>query len=171
MKKYFIIIVLSFSTVLFGCSRDLRPKDLPELLPCTISLTQDNKALADCSVSLYPVDNNNKWSSGGVTNAQGILKIRTHGKFDGIPEGKYKVVLQKQITEGETGSEPIDSTPQEMEAYQERIKKNPPVTYDTIEPIFSDLEKTPLEINVIKKSENKFTLDAGKAVRNIIKML
>jgi hypothetical protein len=172
MKRFFSMIVLSILTILilFGCSREQRPAELPELSPCTISITQDGKAMAGCSISLYPLDSDNKWSSGGMTNEDGIAKMRTHGKFIGVPVGKYKVVLQKQITEGETGGEPINGTPKEIEAHQERLKNNPPVTYNLVDTIFSDPEKTKLEINVLKKSENKFILDAGNSVRNIMEM-
>ena len=162
---FFVLLVFS------GCLSEPRPAGFPKLVPCALLITQEGQPLADASVSLFPVESGNKWSSGGMSDANGLVRLRTHGKFDGVPVGKYKVVIQKQITEGKTDSAPMHASPQEIAEFERRRKANPPRTYNLVETVFTSPQTTTLEINVEKKSKNPLTLDAGKAVRAEVKVL
>jgi hypothetical protein len=50
------------------------PKDLPDLQPCTLTITQNGQGLADTFVMFYTVDpTNTKWVIAGNTNSNGIV--------------------------------------------------------------------------------------------------
>ena len=153
----------------FGCVGEQPPAGFPPLVPCSLLITQEGQPLADASVSLFPVESDNKWSSGGMSDVQGRVQLYTHSKFAGVPVGKYKVVIQKRVTEGESGGAPIGASAQEFADFMQRRKANPPRTYDVVNTDFASPESTTLEISVEKKGKNLFPFDVGKAVRKEVK--
>ncbi|MDR2754540.1 MAG: hypothetical protein LBC20_02430 [Planctomycetaceae bacterium] len=144
--------------VLSGCGDSSRPKDLPDLQPCTLTITQDNQGLADASVMLYATDSvSTKWVIAGNTDANGKVILKTHGKFSGVPIGEYKIVVTKteQVKSGQQQSaKEIDTPtlPQKVDVYY------------LIKPQYTDVSTTPLTIN-IKNGKNVQTFDVGKPIR------
>ena len=82
----------------FGCNRlPDRPEDLPELYPLEIVATFGGKPVEGVTVSMTSLDPAlKKWRSGGQTDAEGRVVIRTGMYFDGAPEGEFKLSFQKQ---------------------------------------------------------------------------
>jgi hypothetical protein len=158
------LIPISFLLLLVGCLGESRPDGMPDLIPCSLQIIQEGQPLPACSVSLYPLESSNPWSSGGTADENGRVHLRTHGRYNGIPAGKYKVTVWKQKTEGELLTEPINGSSEEMATYQRRLKENPQRIYHLVAPSFLNADTTPLEINVEKGGKNSFTLDVGKAV-------
>ena len=145
-----------FLPLLSGCGGEPKPDGLPELYPVSLQFTQDGKPCAEASVSLVPQDGS-KWATGGSTGSNGTVTFKTHGKFPGVPEGKYKIVISKYEREK------IGSESQSMyEVQREEV-------YDLIDPDYSIPEKTTLEIEV-RPGKNTFDpFELGKEIRSKVK--
>ncbi|MDR0327861.1 MAG: carboxypeptidase-like regulatory domain-containing protein [Planctomycetaceae bacterium] len=127
----FLLAVISIA----GCSnRVSRPNDLPELHPCTFTITQDGDPLDGAYVSLIPMEETNaKYQTSSVTNHEGKAAFATYG-FNGVPAGKYKVCVRKVV--GEEDGE-----------------------YQAVEPLYSDAEYTPHEIEITGKKMSAVSFD------------
>jgi hypothetical protein len=99
-------IKLSFTTVIYllvsvllltGCHwRAKRPADLPELIPCTISVTFGGEVMEGVGVMLIPENKQvNKWAAGGKTNHEGKATMVTSSVFGGVVPGNYIVSFKK----------------------------------------------------------------------------
>jgi len=106
------------------------------------------------SVSLHSTIPNFKWTIGGITDAKGKAIIATHGRYIGVPEGEYAVTVEK------------------VESDQYDPEKPPPTvrlySYTKLE--YTDPEKTPLKINVTRKSRAE-TLDVGKLEKIVLRVV
>ena len=152
-------LLFVFVALMPGCGDSERPAGFPKLYPVSLKVTQEGTPLAKALVSLKMSDGSMVWSTGGVTNEQGIVVLWTHGKFRGAPEGKFKVIITKIINEGE----------EEMLAAADRedymaAAKIPVNSYSCVKDEYESFEKTPLEIEITKKSR-KIDIDAGTAVK------
>lgn len=152
--KYFshLLIVLGLFVAIVGCGKSNLPPDLPKLVPCKITVTQEGSPLENAKVFLQPEDGS-KWNATGNTNAQGETVLMTHGMYNGVPEGKYKVLISKT----ESTNPPLVST--ESGLPQEKSK-----TFTYVEEIYGNASKTPLSIDV-SSSNGTHSVDAGKAVK------
>jgi hypothetical protein len=148
--KYHVCSLLLLLSAVSGCRNDYRPEGLPVLYPVVLHLTQEKEPLVEATISLFPLDSENHWSSGGFTNREGNARIVTHGGFDGVPTGRYKVVVVKSIVEG------VPKSVDEM---------GTPRAYSLIETPYTTRKSTPLEIEVQKNNKNQFQLNVGKAVK------
>ena len=145
-----------------SCSKVQKPSDLPDLFPTTITIVQEGQPVEKATVNLLP-EGNSKWFAGGLTNAQGVCKVRTQGKYDGAPVGKYDVVVYKtSILESETRKQPVPSDPVEAKAYYDKVAKEEKF-FDSIELKYKKPTTTDLKIEIVAgKNEQKF--DVGKPV-------
>jgi len=152
--KYLALFGLSvFCLVTAGCSNS-KPEGLPDLYPVTLKFVQEGAPCADASIILVPQDGN-RWTTGGITDANGVAVFRTHGQYPGVPAGKYKVTASKVESEL-IGPPPKDS----MMAPPQKVK-----SYYLIDPEYSDSGKSPLLIEVVAGKNNFEPLDLGKKVR------
>ena len=85
----FPLLFISLCLAVVGCS-DPKPAGFPKLYQVSMIFMQENEPCADVTIMLFPLDDN-KWPSGGKTNANGIATFITHGKFSGVPAGKYRI--------------------------------------------------------------------------------
>lgn len=146
-KLYFAsFISLSVALVLFvcGCGQKL-PEGLPKLKPCSITLVQEGKPLANATVDLLLEEGETKWNISGMSNEQGKVIFMTHALYRGAPEGKYKVIVTKREkgTKDAKGYLPI---------------------YTIVEKKFTDPGSTPLKIEV-KDNGGEENFDLGKPVK------
>ncbi|MDR0521376.1 MAG: hypothetical protein LBH00_05935 [Planctomycetaceae bacterium] len=142
--KNILIVTLMISVSLIGCGQySPKPKNLPLLIPCTLTITQENKPLAGAFVMFEPADEatGTAYMGGGVTDANGCAKITT-SSFPGVRTGKFKVT----VTKGESPA------PGEMWSFVEALYTSGATTPHV-------LEVTGKEKQVIK------TFDVGKAIR------
>lgn len=146
------LIIISFT----GCGRnDSRPKDLPPLVPCAVTITQDGQPLSGATVSFVPVDAAAaKYQASAITDDTGKAVATTYG-FNGVPVGKYKVCVWKTLTEGVT---------QVMDGYGDMVD-SPGIEYRTVELLYSDSQTTPLEIEITSKKTPLMSFDVGKPVK------
>jgi len=83
-----------------GCDGARKPDGMPALHQTTLTFTQAGAPLAEASIRLSSQDPANAmWSSGGMTDGRGVLRVQTDG-FDGVPAGTFTVVVSKVVTEG-----------------------------------------------------------------------
>ena len=160
------IAVLSLTLFFFGvvgCGEQ-KPKGMPNLQKVKIILTQEGKPCEDAKIGLLPLGGDPQWSSGGTTNAQGILEPVTHGKYKGMPVGKYRVTIDKSVGEGEPPPpSPIDAeSKKKFDAYIASGK-----TYKLFQVVpntYRLRDSSPLEIEVTENT-NEFTLDIPESVK------
>jgi hypothetical protein len=86
--------------LLLGCAqrRDV-PADLPPLMPCTIEVTWNAAPLASATVTVLP--ETGRWVGVGQTDGAGRAVILTHGRYAGLPAGRYRVEIKAYALEGE----------------------------------------------------------------------
>jgi uncharacterized protein (DUF2141 family) len=115
--------------------------------------------LPDAVVKLIlQTDTEAKYHPVAVTGTDGIVKMSTYG-FAGVPAGKYKVVVIKNIDD-DIVYRTDDAGERIMVSYK---------TYRVIEKQFSDPATTPHEIEVTPKSkEIPMTFDVGKTIKERI---
>ncbi|MDR0337546.1 MAG: hypothetical protein LBI18_10695 [Planctomycetaceae bacterium] len=77
-----------------GCFRG--QLDLPKLYPVTVSVVMNGQPVEQATVACFPKDGS-EWFAGGVTGADGTVRLQTKGRYNGIPSGDYKVVVIKLV--------------------------------------------------------------------------
>lgn len=141
--------------LMVGCGRKT-PEGMPKLVPCSISITQDNKPLEDATVML--VSEGLTWTVGGTTDHSGVAKIYTHGTYPGAPVGNYKVVVSKQIVESVDNIEVSAS-----------VVVSGGVAHEYVAEEFRSADTTPLTLEIKGKTSESF--DVGAAVDETVKPL
>lgn len=149
---YVLIFLFPWTT---GCGQKT-PDGMPPLLPLTLQVTQMGQPFPEASVSLLPVDGSSTWSSGGLTGPDGSLVVFTHGKYSGIPAGKYKVTVDCVTSDPPA---PKNASLEEMDAHN---RKHPAFRIVPIE--YTERNSTPLEIEVVKGT-NRLTVDVSEKVK------
>ncbi|MDR1493121.1 MAG: hypothetical protein LBT05_10415 [Planctomycetaceae bacterium] len=157
-KRKFLLTgltVVLYSSFFVGCEEP-KPEGMPKLHPVTLTFQQEGKPLAEASIRLLP-QFPCTWFSGGSTDANGHAKLVTHGKYNGIPAGKYKICVDKFYSEGDLPSmDPNKPT-------------KPMIHYNLVETKYTLPDKTPLEIEV-KEGKNSFEpFDLGKVTKEQLK--
>lgn len=137
-------VLLLVGLIAVGCRRLPPPPDgLPPLYPCKITVTFGGEAIEGVAVTLIPEDPAVKWRSGGRTDANGMVELKTSFAYSGVPEGSFRVGFDKtEDSVGKTLEEmmPISLFP---------VKYRPERTKETIE---------------VKPEKNEFVfiLDGGR---------
>lgn len=152
----FVVCLICF---FIGCTRIQRPEGLPRLYDVTVQITQDGTSLADADVILYSADSRFHWTFGGRTDKNGVARIVTHGQYPGLPLGKFKVAVSKNLV-----VEPEEESGSGMPGVQKKFNK----IFDLVDPVYKTRDTTPLEFEVEGKTVEKF--DVGKPVRVEVKM-
>ena len=152
------IIIASLLTIPFiiGCGGDSsRPKDLPPLFPCVVTITQDGQPLGGATVSFDPVDTGNaKYQASSITDDTGKAVATTYG-FEGVPAGKYKVCVRKTL---------VEPGKQIRDGYGDLVDA-PGTEYRTVDPKYSYADSTPHEIEIVGKGTPPASFDVGKPVK------
>jgi hypothetical protein len=157
-KKNFTLFVIHcsfFLAFLSGCGEKL-PDGMPKLYPLTITVMQDGNPLADAEVSLFSAEGESTWSIGGTTGKQGRVAPFTHGRYSGVPAGKYKVCIFK-----------VETVSNRKDGEQDDKRRVIPDEYDVVDTKLKNPAMTTLTLEV-KQGKNDITLDTGKAIRKKI---
>ena len=144
---------------LTGCTGEKRPPGMPPLYPVDIKVLQDGQPLEDANVSLRPLDKSLSWGIGGTTDAQGTAQLWTHGQYRGAYAGTFKVVVAKEIKEGE--KEYIAALDRNDTQAANAIKVQ---MFSFVEDKFTLESQTPLEIEVTSSSKT-IEVDVSPAVK------
>lgn len=150
-----------------GCGEPL-PEGMPALYPAKVVLTQGTAPLAEASVTFVPEDSSlARWPVGAVTDANGVAELRTFAKYSGAPAGKFKVIVNKSLTEG--AALPVhpggSATAEQMKEYDKAMKSGGFQVYEVVEEKFRNIKSTTLNVEVQASGSNEFPLDAGKPVK------
>ena len=138
----FLLIAVS------GCSPKL-PDGMPKIFPCVLTLTQEGKPAEGFDVQLVAKGEKISWMIGGTSDAQGLVKIMTHGQFNGAPAGLFAVVINKTLTEG------VDQNAD--------VQTKPVMIYSLTEKKYNSELTTPLEVKI--EGKTNVTFDLGKPVK------
>jgi len=144
---------------LVGCGGEKKPEGFPPLYPVTLHVTQEGKPLEGASVTLAAPDGSLPWVVGGTTDADGKVKLKTQGKYDGAPAGKYNVQISKVVREG-------------YEEYMAAVNRNDTAVaskidvkvFQCVEDAYTSAKETPVHVEITKESK-VFDIDAGPAVQ------
>jgi len=150
MMRLFLIGLVVFCTVLIGCSQPM-PDGLPKLYPVSLKFVQEGAPCAEALVSLTP-ESDGQWAVGGITDSGGNVALQTHGRYSGVPAGKYKITVIK------TETELIGPPPKDMGETQAST------TYNLIDPVLSVVSTTTLALEVVDGKNSFPPFDLGKKV-------
>lgn len=152
LLSYFLLLACCVLSV--GCDRVDKPEGLPKLVRVDITITQDDRPLEGASVLLLAVDPGDKWAPGGTTDAKGIVRPNTQGRYPGVPAGKYKVCVSKTVVEtGPPRKETEAATPTKIT--------------QLVAGKFGDPQTTPFEIDVESKRLD-LAFDVGQAAEETV---
>ncbi len=141
-------------SVLVGCAGEETPEGLPVLHPATVTVHQGGAPLVGASVQLVAADPAlSKWVSGGSTNENGEAVVMTHGKYPGVPAGKFKVTVNKTQTEGDaSGNDPGVSNEVKM--------------FDLVSAKYRAVTTTPIEVEISAGDNKLDVIEVGSAVKD-----
>ena len=135
---------------------------MPPLHPLVLKLTQDGAPLSGASVSLFN-ESESSWTVGGTTDASGNAVLMTHGKYPGVPAGKYNVCVFKV----ETVPKADPAKPKENDPALSEYNPPRPDEYDLVDGKLKSPATTTLTLEAGPGKKN-VTLDAGKPIRILI---
>jgi hypothetical protein len=159
-----LIISLFVVCTISGCSKEQRPVGFPTLYPCQITITQGGQPLEGALVRLMPESGKSEWVISGKTDAGGVAKVSTHGKFSGAPEGTFKVCVAKTYETPSQFQPPKEDAPYEdWEAWRGQVNSEKRPRYHLVKPEYDDVRRTSHSI-VVVKGKNRQTFDVGEAV-------
>ncbi|MDR2642956.1 MAG: carboxypeptidase-like regulatory domain-containing protein [Planctomycetaceae bacterium] len=147
-----------------GCGKS-RPADLPKLYPAVITVLQDGKPLADANVQMVP-QTDSKWSAVGVTDANGKVEFFTQGKYKGVPEGTYTVLVSKVFTEPSQYANKPQPANVDYGQWQEMLASEKLKSFNLVDTKFNDKSTSPLEWTTGQKNG---IVDVGQSIREEIK--
>ena len=161
MKYFTLGLFATIVVCLVGCSKEKRPDGMPPLNPAVcIKVVQDGKPLDDANVSLRSQDKSLTWGIGGKTDAQGVAQLWTHGKYKGAYAGTFKVVVTKEIKEGE--KEYVEALSRNDTQAAAAIKVQ---CFSYVEDKFGSESQTTLTVNIDSASKI-IEVDVSPAVKN-----
>ena len=155
--QQFSVASVVICCVFAGCGGEPEPEGLPKRYPVTLTFTQEGEPCVEAIVTLFP-ESDSPWGTGGITDANGSVKVQTHGKFPGAPAGKYKVTVSK------TESGPVGPAPVDM--FTTQVTQ----TFNLVDPDYANSATTTLtvEVEAGKKAYPPFEL--GKKVRAPVRL-
>ena len=156
MKRIIIPLMFVVFTIA-GCAKnDGRPKDLPPLFPCEITITQEGNPLPGATIAFESFGETKvTYLPSGITNESGKAVLSTYG-FNGVPAGTYKVTVRKTV---------VEDVKQVTDAYGDLVDDGG-VEYRTVDFKFSNANTTPHEIEVTTgKGTTQAALDVGKPIK------
>ncbi|MDR0869427.1 MAG: hypothetical protein LBN39_01395 [Planctomycetaceae bacterium] len=97
VKQIFIFFLCAAVAGTAGCSKlPKRPKGMPELVPCTVSVSFGGEKLPGVGVQLIPKNQSeNPWIAGGKTDADGKTVLKTALYYNGAVPGEYLILFEK----------------------------------------------------------------------------
>ncbi len=157
--KAVLALAVVLATVV-GCSKGpKKPADLPKLYPATVKVVYDDGTpVAEAMVTLVKADGTSSpWNLTGVTDAQGVLVMKTHGNWDGAPAGDYQGMVTKEISEKEAPTEAGGS-----------VKIKGITNY--VDKMYGDPVKSGLVAKVVE-GENNFEFKVGEQITEDVEVV
>jgi len=156
-------------TFLSGCDQKAKPAGMPDLYPCSITITQGGGPLQGALVRLEPKQGGNiGWGVDGRTNARGVAQIATGIDFKGAPAGEYFVLVSKTEMAPSKFSPTSPEDPAEAAKWYNDSINEKRAIYRLVKAEFDNTKTTTLSIT-IAKGKNNATFDVGEPVKEEIK--
>ena len=157
---FFVSLVLPFA----GCGGgEQLPPGMPRLYRAVLTVTQDGAPLAGADVILVSLDPSVNFPASGVTDQNGVLRLRTLGRYDGVPLGRYRVGVQKMESPNVVLPQDSPSNPEEARELRRLLAELEAGVFRVVGEQFA-IENTELEIEVTP-SNLRFEVDVSPAVR------
>ena len=165
MKLYhwfFCPLLVMVFLVASGCSGGYKGGE--RLYPVTITVTKNGSPFEDATVVLVREGGTKIINAGGITDQNGIAKIKVDAQWDGVPEGKYKVAVGKSSSvEGDLSTEEYKKLGLlEKEAYDQKMAKKLSSVKLLVPEVIARTATTPLTIDVTSSGNNSATFDIDK---------
>ena len=163
MKKYYFSYLLLLSLFCFyGCDGKKKPADLPTLYPVKITVIQDGKPLEGATVNLVADGANVRFTTGSITDKNGVATIKTDRQWPGAPAGKYKVCIKKVVAPEADPSEASLTHEEQQAKAAERGKQ----TKSLVNAKYLRANTTEFSINITESVVTE-TFDVGAAVDDL----
>jgi len=158
MKKttYSILSLFAVAAVLAcaGCGAKA-PEGFPEVVPCTVTVTNSGAGLDGASVTLNPAEGTaaGSYVCTGTTDASGKTDIKTvWGTYSakGVPAGSYKVTIIRDIPLNETMTkdELAHLNPTELQEHMAELEAERDAQGQIVPAALKSLTETPLTLSV-----------------------
>jgi len=106
-----------------GCTQGpQRPADLPDLTPCTITVTHNGSPVEGADVLLSP--KSGKFSAAGTTDASGKAVMKTNATYEGVAPGEYMATVKK-LEKLDYVAPPRPEDPSKIFEWEEELKNQP----------------------------------------------
>ncbi|MDR1964214.1 MAG: hypothetical protein LBQ50_10580 [Planctomycetaceae bacterium] len=148
IKKIIVLLLITVSCISCNYRPKLeRPEGMPELHPCSVTVTFGGSAMQAVIVSLIPVESNSEWKPTGTTDKNGTAMPSASYGFKGVPEGKYFVAFTRTV---------------DNPNYDENDPQSPPAR--SLIPWKYSIGKSTETLEIKAGEKNKFSLalDAGE---------
>ena len=163
-----VVVASIFVVTSLGCNRAKRPRDFPDLEPCTITIVNGANPVQGASILLSSSDGTKKgaWIADGITDDNGVAQIKTsQGNYSkkGVPTGKYKLTLSKEPkVEGELPPQELEKLSlEEYRAYTRKIADQKAKMPKEIPDKAKSQKETPLDLDVPSSGCN-LTIDLSE---------
>jgi hypothetical protein len=151
--SFFFCAIFLVLNLITGCDEAPKPPtDMPKLESCRITITLAGQPLPEAIVALKPTEPT-QWHSGGSTSTNGAFEAFTNGLYKGVPAGKYKVTVKKEIPVPQPESVSQKGLMDPVNAAKYR---KPPTA--VVHKKYNLAETTPLEIEVLPNVPLNVTL-------------
>ncbi len=156
-RSFAVVSLLVFGLLgIGGCSNEPLPNGMPDLQPLVLTVTQQGAPLEGATVQLISADPSiSRWASGGVTNSEGQVNLKTLGQYEGVVPGTYKVTVYKMAFDG-------DSTPAMADSPSSGGSTK---AFLVVDPKYQAETTTPVKIEVAKGIDTLPAIDIGAAVK------
>ena len=164
-----LTLILTFCV---SCSKF--PKDMPQVAPCSVTVTNGSQPLADATVRMIyipPADSQFKtvpWTVYGKTDESGKASMTTRLRefvSPGTPPGfQYKVTIEKVpvLPEG-LSQEQLDKLDEAAtNKYLDKREKQKAALPREVPETFAQPQTTPVTLEVAAESKNELTVDLAK---------
>ena len=131
------------------------------MYPVKVTVIQDGNPLEGAAVTLIADGQGTRFSTGGITDKNGVATIKTDAEWPGAPAGKYKVCISKVVSPPPQRVEPSMT----YEDIKKMEKERAAQMKSTVPPQFSKASTTPLSLEVTS-GEVTETFDIGIAVED-----
>lgn len=161
MNRITIFTLMILFVAVSGCGPKI-PSDMPPLYPVKVTVMMDGEPLEKASIAFTLMEATGGYPIGGTTDSKGVAAPKTNGKYDGVPEGKYKISVNKMVAiEGPTSQKTPPTDPQELAKYERRVYDERRFV-EIVEKQFASSSSTPFEIEVSKGGSNEATVEVTK---------
>ncbi|MGY8770849.1 MAG: carboxypeptidase-like regulatory domain-containing protein [Pirellulales bacterium] len=146
--------LLLLSLVGCGNSSVTKPDHIPDLTPCTITLTYNGQPVEGATV--IAASQGGKYSAAGTTDAAGVAVMKTDALYDGVVPGDFKVSVTKRT---QTDAPEVDLDAPEPEPEELGLAETPVFFEYLVPEKYASLGTAGLKFSVSEGTPHEETFD------------